>query len=452
MEGSVIRRARSNQPKGYNAWEHHNAEPVNHYCVHHNYLYYPYDWTDERTGAEYKRGYYDEEGEYYEDVVFRTDGKYKNVICQCEYCGTITKLDWTEGGPLICSQCGGSMKILSNLDEYTQDPNYESSRHKADYEEYAARSGGSRNAVSTGGRYAILLVIFLIVTALGLNALFSERSSPGINDPGGSGEPLSNPELFGLSLYLRQAGEGVYVITDRDDADKVLRWSYDGESYRDIETGLYLWYNTEVEPPLWQYWYEPISGNYGDYGWMEYEDGRWYIETQKNIWLLVPEEYDVSQLWRIEEEPLFPEGSSDDLSPFGSVIYLRELYGGAFRICDDSCYDRVLIWDEWEACYYDKISGLWLWYNAEVEPPLWQYWYAPISGDFGDYGWMEYEDGVWYVEAEAGDWVPVPEEYDVSELWHLEDEAVPDGHDPDFYDDDSPEDRPAGDASPEDYG
>ena len=146
MAGSIIPRTRYNQPRGYVAGNHYNINPIPHYCVHHNYYYYPFSWTDEASGREYKKGYYDEEGKYYENVVFRTNGTYKTVICKCEYCDTITKIDWTEGGPLICPQCGGTLTIVSALDEYTQDPNYEKVRTRADYVDYADReeddSGG----------------------------------------------------------------------------------------------------------------------------------------------------------------------------------------------------------------------------------------------------------------------------------------------------------------------
>ena len=85
-----------------------------------------------------------------------------------------------------------------------------------------------------------------------------------------------------------------------DSYDKQIRWSPSDDSYYDSASGLYLWYNTDVSPNLWQYWYEPISGDYGDYGWMEYEDGYWYIEVGEASWMEVPEEYDTSVLWHIE--------------------------------------------------------------------------------------------------------------------------------------------------------
>ena len=82
-------------------------------------------------------------------------------------------------------------------------------------------------------------------------------------------------------------------------------------------------------------------------------------------------------------------------------------------------------WSSGDDSYYDSASGLYLWYNTDLSPNLWQYWYEPISGDYGDYGWMEYENGVWYIEAEQAQWLPVPASYDTAPLWHIDPDASP---------------------------
>lgn len=314
MRGSVISRNRTNQPTGYIAWQHDNKMPVTHYCLKHNYAYYPYDWTDSTTGASYKKGYYDEDGQYYEDVAFRYDGKYKDVLCKCEYCDTVTKLDWSEGGPLICPQCGGSLKIVSFLDEYTRDPGYEKARRQSDYVEYGG-SGVSSGRAQGLNKFVVLAIaaVFFVVTLLIAGVVRSAQNrsqdpgayinlDPDRNDVGGTAEPSpqSNVELFGLTLYLEETEPGVYRIGGREDYSRKLSWSYNDESYYDSDSGMWLWYNTEVLPNLWQYWYEPISGDFGDCGWMEYEPSGWYIERSEGDWIPVPEEYDTSELWHME--------------------------------------------------------------------------------------------------------------------------------------------------------
>ena len=478
MQGKIIPRTRTNQPKGY--FSATFSSPVSHYCVNHNYLYYPSDWTDETSGREYKRGYYDEDGQYYEDVAFRKDGKYRDILCRCEYCDTVTKLDWTEGGPLICPQCGGSMKIISALDEYTRDPNYDSVRQRNDYVDYAdrdrvsAEDGGGddesdEEVIGKIGAVFFGLFLFLaLIVGVGSisdsNTTTSSRSYvqleylrwdsannrwlrvdehgtviatySSVNNGGeneSESEPLTNPEIFGEVIRLKEKAPGVFVITADYDCDRELYWIDADENYYDTDSELWAWYNTEVDPPLWQYWYEPISGDFGDCGWMEYEDGVWFIEASPGDWIEVPEAYDLSPLWHIEGDPApaeeddtpeelgrqtDPEEELNDLAIFGAQIHLTERVPGIWRITADG--EKTLRWDDSEQSYYDEDSGLWAWYNTDVEPPLWQYWYEPISGNYEGCGWMEYENEAWYIETNHGWWIEVPEQYDTSPLWHIE--------------------------------
>lgn len=78
-----------------------------------------------------------------------------------------------------------------------------------------------------------------------------------------------------------------------------MRW--DGENYYDNTHNYYAWYNNDVSPAMWQYWYDPISDNYGNCGWMEYDETtrEWYVEESKNNWVTVPEYYDTSELYYI---------------------------------------------------------------------------------------------------------------------------------------------------------
>lgn len=294
MRGRVIERERVNQPDGYEPRKHYGVAPSTHYCLRHNYLYYPYAWTDEATGKSYEKGYYDEEGRYYEDVSFRSNGEYQNVLCKCEYCGTTTKLNWREGGALICSQCGGSMQIVSALDEYTQDPLYEKTRRYADYVDYADLGKLKKRAVI---RRVLLYCGILALAALVLFFVFRKKSG---RDPA---QTVSNVEIFGRTVYLTRTEPGVYRITQDGTGDKKMTWDYGEDCYYERESDLYLWYNTDVTPNLWQYWYEPISGDYGDYGWMEYEPTGWYIEADAGEWIAVPPRYDLSPLWHLEIDP-----------------------------------------------------------------------------------------------------------------------------------------------------
>ena len=94
------------------------------YGRRHDYVYYPESWVDQSTGTSYAKGYYDENGQYYDSVAFQKDGKYENVVCSCPYCGQNTVLNLTAEDAaarnLQCPHCGGPMEIQSELDDYVR--------------------------------------------------------------------------------------------------------------------------------------------------------------------------------------------------------------------------------------------------------------------------------------------------------------------------------------------
>ncbi len=305
-KGKVIKRKKINQPKGYNAGEHSGRRMLSHYCLNHNYSYFPESWTDRKTGNYYQAGYYDEKGEYYQDVVFRRDGKYKDVLCECEYCRAKIHTDWKENTVLKCPNCGGQMKVISQLDEYTQDPNY--TNDAAVRRKYSVKPTIVKCIVALCIFVLIILPTLLVLTMMVLvfNFIISDskgssgesgtRSSSGYEAPSDT-----NLSIYGDTLYLDDIGGGAYrIVTSEDDYEKKLKWDYGYDSYYDRESDCYLWYNTDVSPNLWQYWYENISSDYGDYGWMEYEPTGWYIEEDSSNWIALPDNYDTSGLWHIE--------------------------------------------------------------------------------------------------------------------------------------------------------
>ncbi len=141
-----------------------------------------------------------------------------------------------------------------------------------------------------------------------------ESSSEGYGENDGSGSEentVSNLDIFGETIYLDGDKGGSYkIVTGQDFYNKRLKWDYGYDSYYDKSTDCYVWYNTDVAPNLWQYWYEGISSDYGDYGWMEYEDttddgqdnGVWYIEESSGSWVELPDKYDTTNLWHIVTE------------------------------------------------------------------------------------------------------------------------------------------------------
>ena len=130
---------------------------------------------------------------------------------------------------------------------------------------------------------------------------------------------------------------------------------------------------------------------------------------------------------RAAREDAPAESAGDPAGPtaadlFGEIVYLDAGSGGAFRLSPDGeeSYDKKLLWDGEEECYFDPASDCWLRYDAEAASPQWEYWVQDVSPDFGDYGWMKYEPGGWVVQQAEGNWIPLPDRYDQSELWHID--------------------------------
>lgn len=268
----------------------------------HDYIYYPIAWTDTSTGRYYEKGYYDENGQRYENVAFEKNGKYENVICHCPYCDqdTILTLDADNiSHSLQCPHCNGPMELKTQLDEYSGS-NQTTSNTNTAY--------GNRTAEAPKKKKHIWLWIVAAFVALGIlgNAL-EDKEPQEIYDPPQQGYVInysdnSNVSLFGETVFLKQNAEGEYRITnDAGSPDKVIEWSDYDDSYYDAESDCWIWCNTDMDPYVWQYWYEGISSDYGDFGWMEHDDTGWYIEASQNNWIRLPEQYDTSGLWYIAD-------------------------------------------------------------------------------------------------------------------------------------------------------
>ncbi|MBR6377554.1 MAG: hypothetical protein IKS05_07310 [Oscillospiraceae bacterium] len=109
-----------------------------------------------------------------------------------------------------------------------------------------------------------------------------------------------------------------------------------------------------------------------------------------------------------------------NLDRFGATLYLRETEPGLMELTTGGEEDVAVNWSEdYNGYYYTSGHLRLLWYNTNVTPNRWQYWYAPISAEFGEYGALEYRDDGWYVETAEGNWSPVPERYDTAGLWHI---------------------------------
>lgn len=305
---TTVFRPAYNQPRGYGMGGAVVRAASRVHCRYHDYTYYPEDWTYE--GVNYKSGYYDETGNYYNRVVFRTNNSYKSEF-KCEYCGNLAELTWNEGEMPTCKCCGASMIMTGTpVDEVVEEYNYD----------YSGAISNVHPIVARFIVYGVFIVIFLMIQIFAFvvssagRLISSTSSTSGYYssfetdddtdyDSGYDSNTTNdgNLDVYGSVLYLSKNEDGIYEVSDSSNYDKELTWDYGCESYYDIESDCYVWYNTEVSPNLWQYWYEDISSNYGDYGWMECENGKWYIEVADGDWEeLEASYYEIEKLWHIK--------------------------------------------------------------------------------------------------------------------------------------------------------
>ena len=292
------RRPRVNQPSGFRAVG--GRGPSYFYGRGHDYVYYPIAWIDTATGTSYEKGYYDENGQRYENVSFEENGKYENVLCHCPYCeqDSILNLDAdkVQMHNLQCPNCGGPMEIRSQLDTRTDTAARATARNVTQMEPTRSKPKEKKRRG---------LIALIVLAALWLFGRFGgdaeePASYSSQNNATQQIYVLDDADLWDEVITLTQTGDHAYSIGDEGGyADKQLVWDSEADSYYDADSDCWLWYNTDVDPAIWQYWYEGISSDFGDFGWMEHDDTGWYVEASAGNWIALPDTYDTDSLWYI---------------------------------------------------------------------------------------------------------------------------------------------------------
>ncbi len=360
---------------------------------------------DEDLGKSYRRGYYDENGTYYDALILKDKGKFMSHF-QCAYCGTEKKAVWEEGSIPRCDNCGANFtEMYTNpiIDEL--DSGFISSGS-------GSRPSGS-NDKAAGCLIKAVIGVFLLQFIGGLlvtcASVFAGPILSHLGSSSGSNNKVvnydnnsyvdDNVERFGTSIYV-------------ESIDRTLEWYDEYESYYDPVSDCYVAYNTLKEPYAWQYWYEDISSDYDDYGWMEYEldEDQWYIEIDDGRWIELSSKYDTSELWYITGELAGSSYTEDiDVAIFGNSI------------ADADDLSVVYEWDSDWFAYYNEEYKCYFWYNADyIVEPQWQYNFTRLKGDLDDTtGWFEYDrdEDQWYYETSSGEWEVY--EGDTDRMWHI---------------------------------
>lgn len=282
-----VYRSRRNQPRFYKG-----PDPKRYACHHHDYIYYPVSWESE--GTSYAPGYYDEEGQHYDSVLIKDE----QTVCKCEYCGSAVKIKWEGGALPNCPNCGAPLSVQATDEAGRQTG--------AGAGTASSKASGKKKSSLAGIIIGIVAVLFFVKFAWTFASVWREEESVGMQTQEVTAQETDSQDVSGTE-YAEPADmelpEELYV----DAIGRSCPLGSDG-NYYDSETGTYFWFNTDVSPAQWQYWVEGISDDYGDYGWMEYDDGEqlWYIETE-NGWEKLPDSYDSNVLWHFEDAYAFPK-------------------------------------------------------------------------------------------------------------------------------------------------
>lgn len=402
------------KPEIFHAPYPHNVShpPRYYYGRRHNYVYYPVSWMDTTSGTFYDSGYYDESGKYYNSVALQTNDKYENVTCKCAYCGAeqILTLDNSVGSTqeLKCPNCGAQMEIKSELDELIEkrdepvqvstlfnpesspvtasEPSYDRSSYDPEF-----KDDGNKRA----WRFAIIAVVLGLIIYAG-RYLASRPKDPTTiqTDPGIQSVEMVESDTVTITdtIVYDDATPGktytiVGTVIDKDS----------GEALLDPEGNPYTVYKE----------FTPDSRH-----------GTILLEISVSRQNLGGKNLVISET--IKEGSINSANASGIQIVPGQPVYL-ELQGDGYHVVNDPVRaDRILYWDAAADSWYDRESDCWLWYNTDVEPAVWQYWYEGISSDYGDYGWMEHYSDGWFIEASNGNWVSLPSIYGADGLWYIE--------------------------------
>jgi hypothetical protein len=384
--------------------------------MNHDYVYY--DKPYEVDGKTYQPGYYDENGTRYDNLMMKNADGSNTLILTCDYCGTTTKLDWKEGEVPHCSHCGAPLDVeKAQKDNISSSGSYNSETAP---ETKAKKKSSCLKWILFGLGLIMCLSLFRSCGKTVRPQEVSVRPTNTVQSILPTAPPTSDTMTSvpaGGTIRLGQNADGsYYLITDGSTASKILKWDANSDSYYDPETNTYFWYNTDLENPVWQYWVEGVSSDYGDYGWMEYNNGKWYVEVSDGNW----REYtgNPSGFWYITDKKTDITGSSSS-SAFqaGSKLRLKRNEDGTYIVLEGSRgrADKVITYDPETESYYDKETDTYIWYNSDASQ--WQYWVEGLSSDYGDAGWMEYNDGQWYIETRPGSWVKYTD--DNGTLWYI---------------------------------
>lgn len=253
-----------------------------------NLFYYPMIWMDSNN-VQHQAGYYDENGNRVDESMVEKSGTFETTY-KCAYCDTEVKVQWKEGEKPNCPNCGAPLEEVVDPDD---------DRLQGTKQPVAGMSNKKAGCIGCGVAVLLTFISFIIVSITSTLGSGNNKVQTYPTEVSSLMLPTAAPSSSGQSQNLPSSStlnqDEIFV----EELGRICKWNDDYDSYYDKISDCYFWYNAEAKQ--WQYWFEDISSDYGDYGWMEYDpnDGNWYIEISDGNWIVLPNAYETSGLWHM---------------------------------------------------------------------------------------------------------------------------------------------------------
>lgn len=224
------------------------------------------------------------------------------VMYECPYCrGKVTAQPSPDGmHQLTCPNCGG---ILAESNAIAQPQTAQSfsqpqGNMAAPDTGYSAEQPAARRKRSSP-LVKVLFLVFMICIIAAAVRIANSRMYEAAHRTDHNENAYNDVNNDYNAPDSKESKDGIYVNA----LGRTVPWDSENEWYYDEDTDCYFFQNNDMDPPVWQYWFEGVSSNYGgDYGWMEwdYNENRWYVQQSENSWVPLPENEYTDRLWHME--------------------------------------------------------------------------------------------------------------------------------------------------------
>ena len=222
---------------------------------------------------------------------------------QCPYClGKVTANVTGDGmQSLTCPNCGGVLEESNAIPELVQQPVQQTYSQPAQTYSYSPDTSirAYPNQPSLGYKLKSCFGTFLAIGIIGGILGFAVYIAVGGRQPSFMHDDYNNGYYEDYDGGYADHEDSIYV----EELGRTCYWDEEYQCYYDSDTECYFFENYDMDPPVWQYWFEGVSSDYGsDCGWMEwdYNERCWYVQKSRNSWVKLPESKYTEWLWHFD--------------------------------------------------------------------------------------------------------------------------------------------------------